>query len=154
MKQEMKEKINFLEGRLSMTEYVIDASVVLEWVKSSEMTQKSVINLQEEIVDGKIIIHAPSFLLVEVLNVLSRKYRHGKGETEAFLKFLLQFPIRYIDTQSDSVFSLLDLVYRYELSGYDALYLATAQSKKCRLISLDKKLLQVKDWVIHPQIVV
>lgn len=127
-----------------MTGYVLDASVVLSWVYKTS-------SLQDTIAKGEILVYAPRFLRIEVINVLSRKYGYTKSETKSFLSYLQKLPIQYIDPSSEMLDILVDFVYAHDLSGYDALYLSLAHAKKCKLISLDKKLLHIQEWVVAPE---
>ena len=128
----------------SVTNYVLDASVVLSWIAQPSP-------IQDALVAGEIRAYAPSFLRIEVVNVLSRKYRYAKDETNTFLSYLQKLPVQYIDLPAEALDQLVDFVYTYELSGYDALYLSVAAFQHCKLVSLDKKLLRIKEWVISPE---
>lgn len=136
-----------------MLSYVLDASVVLSWVEDKEAFRQSFV-LQEKLIRADIMAYAPGFLLVEVLNVLANTYGYTRGETEKFLTLLLKLPIRFIDPSFENIQDIIDVVYTYKLSGYDALYLSLARAKQCKLISLDNKLLRVADRVITPSMAV
>ena len=136
-----------------MLHYVLDASVVLSWVGDKEAHGSSFL-LQEKLMRAAIMAYAPGFVLVEVLNVLANKYGYIRGETEKFLTLLLKLPIRFIDPSFENIQDIIDVVYTYKLSGYDALYLSLARAKQCKLISLDNKLLRVAGMVITPTIAV
>ena len=145
----MEEQGLFPEGCNCMLSYVLDASVVLSWIEDKDAFRQSFV-LQEKLMRADIMAYAPGFLLVEVLNVLANKYGYKRKETEKFLTLLPKLPIRFIDPSFENIQDIIDVVYAYTLSGYDAQYLGLARAKQCKLISLDKKLLRVADWVITP----
>ena len=73
-----------------------------------------------------------------------------KEKKQKFLTLLRNFLFDLSIPVLKNIQDIIDVVYAYTLSGYDALYLGLARAKQCKLISLDKKLLRVADWVITP----
>ncbi len=133
-----------------MKQYVIDASVVLSWAQGDNRKIDSVWILQDKLAAGEISLVAPSFLLIEVLNVLKWKYKVSQNDAVHFISSLPQLPIQFMDSSSGDIENTVKLVYTYQLSAYDALYLGLAKKMGCTLISLDKQLLTARDNVQSP----
>ena len=43
---------------------------------------------------------------------------------------------------------LTELVIKYGVTAYDAQYLLLAKAQKCKVVTVDKGLLDVKEWVV------
>ncbi len=133
-----------------MTQYVIDASVVLSWARSSNESDAQRHTVLGKIASGEIALIAPRFLLVEVVNVLIRKYGYTKKEVDTFLTLLYRIQIHFVDLVTEDINSYIDLMYRYNLTSYDAQYVRVALMRKCKLLSIDRALLQITDCVVSP----
>lgn len=133
-----------------MKQFAIDASVVLSWAQGGDKKIDPIWILQDKLAIGEISIIAPSFLLIEVANVLKWRFKASQADTMHFLSLLPKLPIRFIDSASGDIGETVTLEYKHQLSAYDALYLGLALVMDCTLISLDKRLLAVKGYVTSP----
>jgi predicted nucleic acid-binding protein len=85
---------------------------------------------------------APDLMWVEAANVLNKKRRQGllnKEETEQALGLVLRMPIKAV-AHREYLPAALQLAERYELTVYDALYLAITRVKGARLYTADDRL--------------
>ncbi|MEM0011159.1 MAG: type II toxin-antitoxin system VapC family toxin, partial [Candidatus Bathyarchaeia archaeon] len=55
---------------------VADASVIVKWIIPEDYTEDA-LRLRDDFLDGKIDIHAPSIILLEVANALRKYYLRG-----------------------------------------------------------------------------
>lgn len=133
-----------------MNNVVLDASVALAWLEAGEQGE-SANRLRESIVSGNVAVWAPDFLLTEVANILLRKKHATPGDAKAFIETVLTVGVTF-DEEPDGVNirSVIDIAASHEVTMYDAQYLYLAKKFGCKVVSFDKKLLAISDWVIAP----
>jgi len=120
---------------------VIDNSVAMAWVMDDERSPFSE-RLLVEIQSEAQAITIPLFW-DEVLNTLivnERRKRVGKGGAGALLLYLRSLGVEERPRPSDA--AVIELAYRYQLTGYDASYLALAIEERSILATNDKQLAQ------------
>ena len=120
-----------------MSVLVVDASVAVKWMLPESLASAAV-RLQSP---GH-QLHAPSFLDIELANVLWKKVRQGllsRAEADVFLSQLPGLPLtRHADTPL--VAAAFDLADRVGRTVYDCLYLALASRLGARLVTADERL--------------
>jgi predicted nucleic acid-binding protein len=122
-----------------VTAFVADASVVCSWILPDErhpIADAAFARLQT----SEAI--APQLLWYEVRNVLMVAYRHQRISFDLVLEGLAKLRKLNISTvavEDDGV--ILDLATRYQLSAYDAAYLALSLEENLELATLDKQLI-------------
>lgn len=124
-----------------LDKYVVDASVVLRWLLPDEKDLGSS-EFFGRAKSGKIQILVPEILLYEVLNgiksaLISR--RLNKQQADGAVKTFMALEIGWQDQKNDSA-RVMAIALKYNLSIYDAAYVALAKKLKVKLLSLDKKL--------------
>jgi predicted nucleic acid-binding protein len=120
---------------------VLDCSTSLAWVYADETTApvRQVFDLLSQ--GGAWV---PALWRLEVANVLemsTRRGRHGSDFRDATLADLAQLPIQ-VDGETDSHAwgDTLRLAERYKLTLYDAAYLELAHRRNLPLATLDRDL--------------
>jgi predicted nucleic acid-binding protein len=120
---------------------VLDCSTTLAWVYADETTApvRQVFDLLSQ--GGAWV---PALWRLEVANVLemsTRRGRHGANFRDATLADLAQLPIQ-VDSETDSQAwgDTLRLAERYKLTLYDAAYLELAHRRNLPLATLDRDL--------------
>lgn len=132
-----------------MHKVVIDASVVLKWIpgKNEEEVEKAV-EIFKLMMKDVLEIVAPTFLLVEVLNILVRKRKLRRDIIVKSLHELRISKIKYADMDNSEIEKLEQIMSNKNVSAYDAQYLLLAQKAKCKLLTFDKHLLKLHDLTI------
>ena len=129
---------------------VVDASVVLSWLLPDEKITSKSNDLYKQYVDGKVKLLAPNLLWYEVVNgiksaVVRKRIdkKNGKEAIERFYELGLEF-------KNQSVFSkkVLEIALKYDLSIYDASYVALAKEVRSKLFTFDKKILENVEEVV------
>ena len=116
---------------------VIDASVIVKWYVQEQGTEAS-LELREAHIRGDILLLAPDFVVIEVLNAL--RYKQVKP---AFLVeaaddlYNIQIQLQHAAT---IIPLAVGLAQAHNLSFYDALYAALAELHNCPLLTAGKKL--------------
>jgi predicted nucleic acid-binding protein len=115
---------------------VVDASILLA-VLTSEPERAKIIELTRDV--GLI---APASVHWEIGNALSSMLRRGRitlVQAESILKNYEKIPIRFVEV---SLHESIRISADRKIYAYDAFLIACARDQRCRLISLDKALLQ------------
>ena len=129
-----------------MNKIVIDASVVLKWfVEKDEKRVKRAREVHKKIVKREVEAWAPKLLLTEVLNVLARKKKLEKKLLIKIMKRLAGLGINWVDVGDEEIVGLTRVVQDYKVTAYDGQYLWLAKEKKCKLLTIDKELLKIKE---------
>ena len=125
-----------------MKRTVIDASVVLKWYLDDEKYGEKALGLLNRYISDELGILAPSLLEYEVINGLIIARKRGRIEEETVFNAIDGFLGLGIELKDLSVFSVRVLRYCdvYNLSAYDASYLALAQEEGIPLITSDRRM--------------
>ena len=121
-----------------ITEYVIDASVILKWVigDENEPDQMKAMQLLSAWAAGSVTISAPILWQYEVGNFLGREVPE---EAEAKMALLLNLKVRDIEL-TDNIYRLcFAWMKKYKVTFYDAAYLAIAYDIQATLVTADEK---------------
>ena len=115
---------------------VVDASVLLA-VLMSEPERPKIVELTRDV-----DLIAPASVHWEVGNALSSMLKRGRlnlSQAEGVLKNYEKIPIRFVEV---SLHDSIRISSDRKIYAYDAFLIACARDQRCRLISLDKALLQ------------
>lgn len=125
-----------------MKRIVIDASVVLKWYLSDEEHGDLALDILEAHASDRLSLHAPALLEFEVANGLAIAKRRARVGDDAALKAMDGFAGLGIGIYPLSPLFPKVLVYcdRYNISAYDAAYVALADDLKTNVITADKRL--------------
>ena len=124
---------------------VVDASIVFKWFVQEEGSEKALM-LREKHLKGDVILVAPELIILEVVNAL--KYK--KKDKETLIKIneaLMMMQINLIPLNQFLVEKAINASTEYDLTIYDAIYLALAQIHGTSLITEDKKLLETPNAI-------
>lgn len=132
-----------------MLRIVIDASVVLKWIPGEdEESVSEARQVYEMMMNDKLEIYAPTFLLIEVLNILTRKRKAKNSLIKKDIEQLQNGKIRLVDLDTYKFAELVDIIHKYKITSYDAIYCYLAQKKNCKLLTFDRQLLKLRDLTI------
>lgn len=130
-----------------MPKFVIDTSLIVKWVlKEDEKDVNESLELLRLLKNGEIALFAPHFLLVELTNILFCKRKPTDKEVRSFVQKVAESGINFVSGPTTE--EILDLVLKEKITAYDAIFLGLAKERGTKLISADKQLLEIKDWVI------
>ncbi len=120
--------------------YVVDTSVVVKWFnQKDELEVEKSRKIYNELISNKSTIIVPDLLTIELLNVLIKSKALSSLDIKEIIKNLLSLPL-IIKQPTLKVLELTtDIANYYKIAAYDALFVATAQTENCQLISNDTK---------------
>lgn len=124
-----------------MTEVVCDASIVLKWFHSEgEAEAERSRELLELHRSGDIVAHVLGLTHLEIGNVLIRSLGCTAKKTTVVLDALDEICSSLTPTSTDIQLAA-ELAARHNLTFYDAIYAATAQSLSASLATADRELI-------------
>jgi predicted nucleic acid-binding protein len=118
---------------------VVDASVAIAICIEEPGFEWALRILRQHGADGKTIL-VPSFFWLEILNVLITRYHQPPGLVLQSVVDLESFEITSVELDRPQLLLTLDVMGRHGLSGYDAAYLALAESAEGALLTFDHRL--------------
>lgn len=118
---------------------VVDASVAIAICIEEPGFEWAVRLLRQRGADGSKIL-VPAFFWLEILNVLITRYRQPPGLVLQSIVDLESFELTSVELDRPQVLLTLDVMGRHGLSGYDAAYLALAESADAALLTFDHRL--------------
>lgn len=122
-----------------MSGLVVDASVTMGWCFEDEATPALDAQLDQVVAQSATV---PALWRLEVANVLLAAERRGRlvqAQSSRFVALLEQLPIT-VESETTSVSELISLGRTYELTAYDAEYLALAMRHALPLATTDAHL--------------
>lgn len=120
---------------------VLDASVVLKWFLEEDDTEKALM-IRWRLLRNLIEISVPDLLLSEVVNVLRYNPNYDSESTKEAVNSIIDLKIDIVIPSVQLYELAIDLAYKYDISVYDALYIALARDLDFELITADKKLFE------------
>ena len=121
---------------------LLDSSVVIKWFRESEIWREPAIFLRQEYLSGRLKIYVPSLLILEIANVLRYKPDLTSFQVQEALRSLYDLQIMIIDLSQEAIIKAIDLAYSWDLTIYDAAFVATALNLNIPFITADEKLIQ------------
>lgn len=122
-----------------MAQYVVDASVIIEYLVTGPYTDISISFFDSVKNEDELIV--PVFCRLECVNVLWEHVRfHGlpREQADLLLSDLIAMPLRVVPVDTLYV-SAFDIGLAYELAIYDSIYITLAKNLSCPLITADRK---------------
>ncbi len=123
-----------------MTAYVVDASVALKWYVPEVHAEDAL-----RVLEPGNELHVPDLFHAEVGNILWKKSRRGElssGEARRIARAVLSVPLAVHRTAS-LLEGALDIATRAGCTVYDGLYVALAVARGIRLVTADRRLVNM-----------
>lgn len=118
---------------------VLDTSVIYKWYVEEEDTAKALL-LRDDFVRRGVETVIPDFLFLELANALRYNPKIEREDVEDIIDNLFELGLETVVTTPTLTKEALKIAYDYQITVYDALYLALAQSLEFEFITADKKL--------------
>ncbi len=124
---------------------VIDASVAVKWFLNEENSDKAR-NLKNLFLNEELKLMAPSLIFLEISNAL----RYGKQDENELVrvnKNVFGLNLKITNLYEDLLSKAIKNSAKYDITIYDALYVALAQTHKTELITADRKLVKIPNVI-------
>lgn len=127
-----------------MIPVVLDTSVVFKWCRqpSEEPLVPQALVLLGQYLNGEIEIHIPDFLFYELGNTIKQKKDLLQGSAESILRDVFALGLTVHNLELPVALGALRTATEYDLTYYDAAFIALAESVHGDLITADRKLHQ------------
>ncbi|MGA7861749.1 MAG: type II toxin-antitoxin system VapC family toxin [Thermoplasmata archaeon] len=123
-----------------LPEVVVDASAVCKWFVP-EVDSEAALGLRDAHADGRIRIIAPDLLSYEVANVLRHHPAMSADRLRSAMRHFFDLQVALVPPSSALLGLASGYAHREKLTIYDAVYAVLAESRSCRLVTADSRLL-------------
>lgn len=119
---------------------ILDANVIAKWFIEEENTERA-LEIRDKFVGGKLTIIEPTLLLYELGNVFWKHPAKSSEDVELDFKALFNLGIEFFDVLKPAVLGTIHKTARnFDITFYDATYVALATELDCKLITADERL--------------
>ncbi len=115
---------------------VVDSSVIVKWFFEEEGSEAARRLLRES------TLGAPDLLLYEFSNVVACRPYLSEKEASELMDVFLKTQMEYFALPHSTLKRAVSLAKHYRISGYDASFVALAESLATDLVTADRKLAQ------------
>ncbi len=122
-----------------MQQLVVDASIVVKWFIQEKFSDLA-LTIRDSFVEGQLRLLSPSLLPYEVLNALKYSKLFLPSELELAMTALDNYSFVLVPLNGSYAQSVVALAQNYDLSIYDAAYVALADILDIRGYSADIRL--------------
>ena len=124
---------------------VVDASVVVKWYLIEEWREESIL-LRDDYIEGKVELIAPSIMPFEVLNTIRYSRREIPVKIlEDIAESLSLYDIKLYNLVGEYAKSVSRISLEYNITIFDASYVALAIHERGLLYTADNKLINMLD---------
>ena len=120
---------------------VPDSSVVLKWFRRAEAGLEQAEALRQAHLDGQILFVVPDLLLYEIANVLRFKSDLDEEAVRSAVRSLTQIHLEISPITEPRLQRAVALAYKYNLTVYDATFIALAEEVGGDFVTADEKFL-------------
>ena len=135
----------------TIKEYVVDTSVMVKWFSESDETDlEKALKLRDDFVNNQCLIIIPDLLLYELANALRYQGKLTQDDVRESINSLIYMELEIRSFDINFLYSALKLAFEYNVTIYDAYFLALAEAAKSHLITADYRFFnQIKEfkWV-------
>jgi len=125
--------------------YVVDASIIVKWFSRFEQDAESSEKLLNSHIEGASMLVSSSLVLYEVCNALRFNPNFGEKDVSWAGTNLIKLELELVDF-SEVFESAIELAFSYDITIYDAAYIAVSRKLRIPLLTADYKLLdKIKD---------
>ncbi|MGP6157923.1 MAG: type II toxin-antitoxin system VapC family toxin [Vulcanimicrobiaceae bacterium] len=123
-----------------MNAVVLDASIVIKWFRSAgEVDVDAARSFRADVAAGKLAVHTPPLLFLEIVNVAGRRWHWQRPE---LLELTYTLGDLGFEVNEPPLAGIAEWTAR-GLTAYDASYVALAEFDSLKLITDDERLLAI-----------
>lgn len=125
-----------------MMEYVIDTSVAVKWFSKDENDSEIALQLRQQMLDGHCSMIAPDLLIYELTNALRYNPNFTNKDVNAALDSIFNMSIDIKNVDASVVVRAIDIAFRFNVTVYDAYFMALSQIEKKHFLTADYKFIE------------
>ncbi len=118
---------------------ILDASVVVKWFSEEEYTDKA-LEIRERIRMGEEKVVVPDLLLYELANALRYNSNFDANDVSDALTSIFDMDMDIVTPIPETINSAVTLAFEYNITVYDAFYVALAKETELTFITADRRL--------------
>jgi predicted nucleic acid-binding protein len=118
---------------------VLDASVIVKWFSEEEYTDKA-LEIRERIRMGEESVIVPDLLLYELANAMRYNPSLDANDVRDALASIFDMDMNIITPVPEIINSAIMLAFEYNISIYDAFYIALAKETELTFFTADRRL--------------
>lgn len=119
--------------------FILDSSVIIKWFSEEEDTEKA-LDFREKHIAGEIELIDPDLLLYEVANALRYNKSINETDVKAAVDSLISLGIEIVVPTKEVTDEAISLAFQYNLTVYDAYFIALAKVLAFTFITADERL--------------
>ena len=119
-----------------MKRYVIDTSVAVKWLSDEDDTDKA-LQLRKDLLDAECQLIIPDLLIYEISNALRHNPHLSDDDVKLALASLFNMSLVMKTPDPACMDRAIDLAFEFDVSVYDAYFLALARIEKIPFITAD-----------------
>ena len=119
---------------------LLDSSVVIKWFRKDEVLRDRAIQLRQTYLEGQLTIYVPDLLVYEIANVLRYKPNLDRAQVQKALESLYAMQIKIEDITAGVISRAIEIAYSYDITVYEAAFVAMAEHLETDFITADEKL--------------
>ncbi|NAT10985.1 PIN domain nuclease [ANME-1 cluster archaeon AG-394-G06] len=118
---------------------ILDTSVVVKWFSEEKYTDKA-LEIREKIRIGEERVVVPDLLLYELANALKYNPSFDTNDVRDALTSIFEMEMDIVTPLPATINSAVSLAFGYNITVYDAFYVALAKETEFTFITADRKL--------------
>lgn len=123
-----------------MKAYVLDTSVVVKWFSEyDEDDMDKALGLRHKILNGKYSITVPDLLFYELANALRHNPQFTANDVKDAVESVIDMGFEMRGINDAVLGNAIDIAYKFNVTVYDAYFLALAQTEKNPFVTADYK---------------
>ena len=118
---------------------ILDSSVVVKWFSEEEYTEKA-LAIRERIRMGEERVVVPDLLLYELANALKYNPSFDANDVSDALTSIFDMDLEIVTPIPEIINLAVALAFEYNITVYDAFYIALAKDLELTFITADRRL--------------
>ncbi len=118
---------------------ILDTSVVVKWFSEEDFTDKA-LEIRERIRMGAERVIVPDLLLYELANALKYNPSFDANDVSDALTSIFDMDVNIVTPMRGIINVAVSLAFEYDITVYDAFYVALAKDLELAFITADKRL--------------
>ena len=122
-----------------MKKFVIDTSVAVKWFSRVEEDTENALQLRQKMFNGLCYIIVPDLMIYELANALKHNPYFTKKNVSSALDSILDMGLDIREPDGSVMTIAIEIAYKYDVTVYDAYFIALSQVEKSPFITADYK---------------
>lgn len=127
-------------AKLPFETAVLDSSVVIKWFREREALREQALLVRRAYLEGQLKVFVPDLLFYEIANVLRYKSDLSEEHVCVAVQTLFDMKLERLSITPKVLTRAIEIAYECNVTVYDALFVASAESVDAVLVTADERL--------------